>query len=138
MTSVIMRTKPQDLEVYSDITDYDINGSTIPRDICVVNGLGSRPDLVLVKTKHISLLELTCCFEGNEQAAYTRKMNKYTYMRNDLLEKGYIVDLVPFEIGARGHVTNSNTIKLINIFIQHKIRSNVQVMCKKVGKISPE
>ena len=63
-------------------------------------------------------------------------MNKYTYMRNDLLEKGYIVDLVPFEIGARGHVTNSNTMKLINIFVQHKIRSNVKLMCKNLGKIS--
>ena len=55
ITSEIKRTKPEDLEVYSDIAGFDINGSTIPQDIIVVNGPGSGPDLVIVnrKTKQI-------------------------------------------------------------------------------------
>ena len=103
-----------------------------------MNGPGSRPDLVIVnrKTKQISLLELTCCFEGNEKAAQLRKTNKYTYLKLDLEDKGYSVDLVPFEIGSRGHVTSENTMNLINIFVKHKIKTNVKVMCKQLGKIS--
>ena len=65
------------------------------------------------KTNQISLLELTCCFEGNKKAAETRKTNKYTYLKLDLEEKGYSVDLVPFEIDSRGHVTSENVMKLI-------------------------
>ena len=63
----------------------------------------------------ISLLELSCCFEGNEKAAQTRKTKKYTYLKLDLEEKGYSVDIVPFEVGSRGHVTSKNMINMINI-----------------------
>ena len=61
LTKELIQTKPDSLEVYSDITGYDINGRTIPQDIIVTNGEGSRPDLVLVSrpTKTIWLLELT-------------------------------------------------------------------------------
>ena len=116
--------KLEALEVLSDIPGYDMNGQTIPQDILVTSGEGSRPDLVLVnrREKHIWLIELTCCFERNEDAAHVRKTNKYTGLKHDLEDRGYIVHLVPFEVGARGHVTRNNTNNMINILIKNSIK----------------
>ena len=52
-----------------------------------------------------------------------------------LMDKEYSVDLVPFDIGARGYVTNGNAMNLINIFVKHKIKTNVKTICKNLGKI---
>ena len=95
----IINTKPQDIEVFRDIPEFDINGSTLPLNIIVVNGAGSRPDLVLVN-RRISLLEITRCFERN-----TNSSHRYTFIKTNLMEKGFAVDLVPFKIESRGLVT---------------------------------
>ena len=91
---------------------------------------------ILINQDKISILELTCCFETNVEAAHSRKTNKYTFMKNDLEELGYKVDLVPFEIGSRGHITKKNVNNLTNIFTKHKIKTNVKSMSKTLGKIS--
>ena len=138
ITKEILKTKPDQLEVCCDIPGFDINGSTIPQDIIVASGTGSRPDLVLVnrQTKLITLMELTCCLEQNVEKAQIRKTNTYTYLKNDLEDKGFTVDLVPFEIGSRGHVSKTNIHNLINVFVKNNIKTNVLRMNKTLGKIT--
>ena len=53
--------------MFSDIQGHKINGTTIPADILVTNGEGSKPDLVLInrQERKIALLELTCRLENN-------------------------------------------------------------------------
>ena len=93
-------------EIYSDLPGQGINGTTIPQDILVANGQGSKPDLTIIDRKNmkIALLELTCPLERNIEAAHTRKLVKYTQMQLDLESKGFSVQLVPFEIGSAGHI----------------------------------
>ena len=45
LTTTIIENKPENLEIYSDISGLDINGGTIPPDVLVTT---SRPDLVLL------------------------------------------------------------------------------------------
>jgi hypothetical protein len=133
-----MQNKPDHLEVFADLPGCDINGATIPQDILTVSGEGSCPDLVLVnrRDKKIVIMELTSPLEANIEAAYTRKANKYTPLKIDLEEKGYSVQLVPFEIGSRGYVSIRNKNNLINIYVSNKISYNVLKLCKELSKIS--
>ena len=49
-------------EVYADLEGWKIIGGTIPADILVSCGKGSKPDMVLIdrNRKKIALLKLTC------------------------------------------------------------------------------
>ena len=82
-----------DVEVYSDISGLDINGGTIPPDILATQ---LRPDLVILnrQDKIISLLELTCSFEHNAEAANLRKTLKYTALKSDLEDKMLVKNLI--------------------------------------------
>ena len=78
LARVIIENKPDNIEVYADLPDLDLNGSTIPPDILVTL---SRPDLVIINRsiKSVFVLELTCSsFERNILAANIRKSTKYT------------------------------------------------------------
>ena len=88
LASVIIGNKPDNLEVYSDISGLDTNGGTIPPDVLVTQ---SRPDLVLLdrNAKTIYLMELTCSFEKNFEAANLKKTIRYTPLKSDLEDKGY-------------------------------------------------
>ena len=101
IANFILQNKPADLEVYCDISGLDVNGGTIPPDVLVTQ---SRPDLVLLNRneKSFCLLELTCSFERNAEAANLRKSLRYTTLKNDLEDSGYKCLLVPFEVGSRG------------------------------------
>ena len=113
------------MEIYADLPGHNINGGTIPQDIIQT---ALRPDLILIERKEqrIQILELTCSFETNIEAAYHRKYKNYTDLKLDLEKAGWKVNLYPFEVGSRGHVTkrNKNTImktaKLINNNIKHR------------------
>jgi hypothetical protein len=72
ITNTILQNKPDNLEVYSDISGLDINGGTIPPDVLVTQ---ARQDLVLLDrdAKVIYLLELTSSFEKFFEAANLRK-----------------------------------------------------------------
>ena len=135
LASVIIANKPDSIEVYADIPGLDLNGSTIPPDILVTL---SRPDLVIINrgAKTVFLLELTCSFERNIQAAHQRKSTKYTSLKNDIESAGYQCFLIPFEIGSRGHVTRQNKLSIINTFVQNKINSNALKCIKQISKIS--
>ena len=83
LTSTLLEGKPSDIDIYSDIEGYKINGGTIPGDIlCTLE----RPDIVLVerKSRKITLLELTCSFESNIDAAHLRKQRQYQDLKKTI------------------------------------------------------
>ena len=73
------------------------------------NGNGSKPDIVIInrKEKKIALMELTCSLLRNTGNAHTRKTLAYTNMATDIKEKGFKVQLVPFEVSSEGHIWRS-------------------------------
>ena len=135
ITRTMLENKPENLEIYADIPGLDLNGSTIPPDVLVT---GSRPDLVLLnrQEKKIFILELTCSFERNIEAANARKRIRYTSLKNDLEDQGYKCTLLPFEVGSRGYVTKSNKMNLINVFVLNKMKANALKCIKQLSKLS--
>ena len=135
LATTILENKPENLEIYSEISGLDINGGTIPPDILVTT---SRPDLVLVnrEDRKIYLMELTCSFEQNIQAANLRKTIRYTSLKSDIEQAGYTCILIPFEIGSRGHVTKSNRANIVNTFGTNKISANPFKCIKQLSKLS--
>ena len=135
LTNALKENKTLNLEVLADIPGHDFNGSTIPPDILVTT---SRPDLVLLNRseKKISVLELTCSFERNIQAANARKTLRYTQLKLDLEDAGYTCTLLPFEVGSRGYVTTSNRANLIHTFVSNNIQTNALKCIKKLSKLS--
>ena len=129
---------PEHLEVYADLPGCTINGATIPQDILTASGEGSKPDLVLInrREKIITVMELTSPLEHNIDAAFERKLAKYSALKTDLEEKQFQVSLVPFEIGSRGFVSGRNKNNLINVYVKNSIKYNVLKLCKQVSKIS--
>ena len=134
-TSTLLEGKPSDIDIYSDIEGYKINGGTIPGDIlCTLE----RPDIVLVerKSRKITLLELTCSFESNIDAANLRKLRKYQDLKKDLEANKYSVTLLPFEIGSRGQVTKRNRVSLENIFKSNKITVKTGKLFRDASKVA--
>ena len=84
----------------------------------------------------ICLLELTCSFERNAEAANLRKSIRYTSLKNDLEDIGYKCFLVPFEIGSRGHIKRSTKSNLFSIFKTMKISAKFNQCLKNMSKIS--
>ena len=120
-------------EEFSDLPSSQTNGTTIPADILVSTGEGSKPDLVILNQegKTIALLELTCSLPGSPTKAHTFKDKKYTQLAIDLEEKGYQVFLVPFKLLSPGHVSNQckqsiqNTLNQFNIRVKKSIFVNL-------------
>ena len=135
MSTAILHEKPEDIEIFSDLPGQDLNGGTIPPDIITTQ---LRPDLVILNRsqKTIYLLELTCCFESNIEAANLRKTSKYQALKSDLEERGYTCHLLPFEIGSRGHISRSNKSNLMNTFMSNKLKPNIFKCIKAMSKIS--
>ena len=75
-------------------------------------------------------MELICPLEYNHNQAHKEKAAKYTPLELSLIEKGYKVQLVPFEIGSSGHITKQNksriqdTLKLFDIKLKPQIITN--------------
>ena len=115
-------------EVYSDIPGWQINGGTIPADILVSNGKGSKPDLVIVdrSNKKIAMLELTCSLPQSTNSAHNTKQSSYTQLALALEEKGFTVSLLPFGVCSNGHITNRNkqdmkqVLKIFNVLLKPK------------------
>ena len=117
-------------QVYADLREHKINCSTIPADILVSNGEGSRPDLVILdrKTKQIALMELTVPLPQSSQAAKSKKLLKYTQLELALTEKGFKVYLMPFEICSNGHISKENKKNIEYTLKKFKIKLNKHVL----------
>ena len=135
VSTTIMHEKPEDLEIFADLPGLDQNGGTIPPDIITTQ---LRPDLVILNRnqKLIFLLELTCSFESNIEAANIRKTTKYSALKSDLEDKGFTCHLLPFEVGSRGYVSRANKSNLMNIFMANKLKPNVFKCIREMSKIS--
>ena len=98
-------------QVFADIPGHQINGITIPADILVSGGPGSKPDLVLInrEQRKIALMELTCPLQRNTLKAQNRKQIAYLDLQIALQENGYNVTLTPFEVGRSGQHTQNST-----------------------------
>ena len=137
MWTIIQENKPPHITVYADIPSMSLNGGTIPPDILVT---GVRPDLVIIDytSKHITLLELTCSFESNADAANVRKCIRYNDLKDDLIEQGYKVTLLPFEIGVRSQINQRNRTAINDVLRLsqigcHKTRNK---LIRDMGQIS--
>ena len=101
-------------KVYADLPGWMINNSTIPQHIITSS---QRPDLVIVdqSRKIVSLLELTCSFERetNFTNAHNRKLERYAALTSDIENRGFTVNLLPFEIGSRGLIRNQTKSDLL-------------------------
>ena len=135
LAKTILNEKPEALEILADLPELNLNGGTIPPDILTTQ---LKPDLVILNRseKTIFLLELTCSFETNIEAANIRKMAKYSALKSDLVEKGYICHLIPFEVGSRGYISKSNKLSLMNTFLSNRLKPNVFKCIRNMSKIS--
>ena len=133
-TSLISK-KHDDLEIYADLENLSINGSTIPQDVLPTQ---QRPDLVILNRKEMTiyLIELTVSFETNFESAHLRKTQRYSQMKSDLEEKGYKVFLFPLEIGSRGHISNKNKITIMNTLLGNKLKIRYTEITKGCSKIA--
>ena len=124
ITKIVKSLATRGTEVFSDLPDFQINGTTIPADVMVSAGEGSKPDLVILNREQrtVALLELTCSLPGSANKAHIRKVNSYTQLAIDLEERGYKVFLVPFEVLSSGHITNTCKISIQNTLQQFHIR----------------
>ena len=120
--------KPENIKIYSDLSNYKTNGASIPAHIMVTR---ARPDLVIVDSsttpQTVYLYELTVCFEreGNLEATNRRKYNIYYGLATDIEDNGYKYKNYPFEEGSRGHLTPDNMSRLS---ILHKLcKPNIQL-----------
>ena len=81
-------------------------------------------------------LEVTCCFENNIESAHIRKAKKYNDLKVGLESFGWVVHLIPFEVGSRGQITKINKNALINVLKRNQINVNNNLLFKDTSKIS--
>ena len=135
ISKTILTEKPDTLEILADLPGLNMNGGTIPPDIITTQ---LKPDLVILSRseKSIFLLELTCSFETNIEAANIRKMTRYSALKSDLEDKGWKCHLIPFEVGSRGYISRSNKLNLMNTFLSNRLKPNVFKCVRDMSKIS--
>ena len=55
----------------------------------------------------VLLIELAVPWEENREEAHERKKNRNETLRADCVEKGWICDMIPIEVGYRGFIGHS-------------------------------
>ena len=124
------------MKIYADIPNYDINGGTIPANIIETN---QRPDLVIIDESsndiEMKIVELTCPFERNYEAAKVRKEDRYAFLLSDILSKNINCELYTLEIGSRGHINNRNKETLRKILKTTKYKQG-NTMLKHLSKLA--
>ena len=135
MTKEINKGKKEDTIVYTDIQGHSINGGTLPSDVITTS---QRPDIVILNRaeKKIILFELTVSFEKNVEAANLRKYRRYNDLTNDLIEKGWSAENIPFEIGSRGHIDKRNKTSIYNVMKKNNIKIQKKTFIPNISKIS--
>jgi hypothetical protein len=131
----LMKGKDSEVTIYTDLPDHQINGGTIPADILTTS---QRPDIVLIdrKYKKIAIFELTISFEKNIDSANLRKFLKYQELTEDLRNRGWETENVPFEVGSRGLVTKRNKKSISDILKKWQIKTKKSQIFNDISKIS--
>ena len=131
----MMDSKPQGIVIYADVEGAKVNGGTLPPEIVVTT---QRPDMVIINKNTfpttVLLVELTCPFTRNIEAANTRKRARYEFLTADIEDLGYKCSNLPFEIGSRGHLTQSNRNTLIHLCHVTGVKKAQQLIrnCSKI------
>jgi hypothetical protein len=88
-------------KVFVDLEGHQYHYRSFPIDIVDTS---LRPDVIFwnMTERSVILAELTCPMEHNLEAAFVRKMLKYTSLQEELKEYGFTVSISPFEVSARG------------------------------------
>jgi hypothetical protein len=135
MTSELKKGLKGDATIYADLPEHSFNGGTIPPDILTT---AQRPDIVIIerKSKRITILELTCSFEKNIESANQRKAAKYLSLKEDLKDRGWTTNYIPFEVGSRGQVTKRNKDAIAITLRNTQIKLNKTKLITELGKIA--
>ena len=123
MAETLKESLPDNIKVYADLEWHKVCGGTLPPNIVQTE---SRPDLVLVDSvqRTVWLLELTCSFESNFEAANKRKTERYACLAADIEASDYQCNNLPFEIASRGYINmeNKSTLTAVHQLCQPKTR----------------
>ena len=121
------------VKIYADLPGSQICGGTLPPNIITTS---SKPDLVIISAKKIHIYELTCCFPTNITKANNFKMSRYAGLSEDLKNKGYDVELIPFEVTSLGHITKQNKASIKKGFKLCNSKINMKHVFQNLAKIS--
>ena len=119
-------------KLYADLPDCQASVSPLSTIPPHITSTLSRPDLVLVSTDSIVLVELSVVTNTQHHflAAKTRKEDRYGSLLSDLQHAGYLVDLVTIEVGSLGHFMPETVTKLSSICkksINHILQQGARV-----------
>lgn len=109
-----------------------ISCRTIPEDILVTD---QRPDITVInrEAKAITLLELSICWDQDNEAAKARKQHRYEALVAELQENRWKTELVTIEIGSRGFSSNNTATALKNFFPSKSTRSKILTTLNQVA-----
>ncbi len=100
------------ISVFADLEGHTINGGTVPPQVIPTQ---EKPDIVVIKSDHVFLIELSVPFETNIDKARSYKMDRYASLLNDIKDNGFKCDLICLEVGSRGLVTKDNKLSIRSI-----------------------
>ena len=88
-------------ENYQLTVDLGSDNYHFPAHIALTN---LRPDLVIWSdvNKHLTIIELTVCYETGFEEAASRKMKRYSDLTSEARERGYQSLTIPVQVGSRG------------------------------------
>ena len=114
LNNILRDSKSAGVSVHADLEGAKVAGGSVPPDIMVTS---SRPDLVIINYNttptSVYLVELTCPFTRNIEAANARKRIRYEFLTKDIEDRGYKCSNLPLEIGSRGHISSRNRETLV-------------------------
>ena len=140
---VLVRNFKKDLppcyEIYADLPGHQASvspPSTIPPHI---TSTLSRPDLVVVSTDSITLLELSVTnTEHHRLAARNRKGDRYGSLLTDLQQAGCSVNLVTIEVGCLGHFMPQTVSKLSDVSptVCHLPKNTIRCILQQAARVA--
>ena len=127
---------PPCYKIYADLPGHQASvspPSTIPSHI---TSTLSRPDLVVVSTDSITLLELSVVTntEHHLLAARNRKEDCYGSLLTDLQQAGFSVNLVTIEVGCLGHFMPQTVSKLSDVC--HLPKNTIRCILQQVARVA--
>ena len=112
---------PSDVKILSDLADHKFTNFVIPQDILMSNGSGSKPDITVISRSNEDCIVWAHTPTGMKYSHY-KHLQKFSGMRRDLVDKGWKVHLVPYEVNSRGQILKSTKGLIITTLKQFKIK----------------
>ena len=113
------------------LVDYSDRPIVFPPEILATS---QRPDIVIwsIALKKVVMIELTCPAEEGIEAARERKLGRYTQLKQDIEEIGWMAGLLTVEVGARGYVAYSTERCFRQLGMQKR---KVSSLCKSLSRV---